>query len=193
MSKCQNCHNCEYKARIPGDTHISCEYPYFSAEDKHKYSLLAIANPPMLNELLKQNFGFTGDMHGIRAGWFTFPINFDPTWMNGECTKHSNILPKKYVEQQILLEKSLKKHSILTVGLKEGLIEDSEKVQETIAAYDDAMNYVRESTTENITDEERTFIRDNFVEKVKEANEIFDKNEMIEVIKKNQQLANACK
>lgn len=27
----------------------------------------------------------TGDAHGIANDWFTFPINYDPVWMNGIC------------------------------------------------------------------------------------------------------------
>jgi hypothetical protein len=25
--------------------------------------------------------GVTGDKHGIRMGWFMWPLNYDPTWL----------------------------------------------------------------------------------------------------------------
>lgn len=189
MSQCQNCHNCEYKARIPGDAHISCEYPYIKTEDRYTFSMLAISQPQQFNEVLNQNFGFTADIGALRQGYFTFPLNFDPTWMNGECNKHSNILPKKYVLQQIFLEESLKKQTVLFIGVKEKLIEDSEQIQEVLKAYEDAMNFVRNNTTENIEQEKRNEIRDEFVKMIESANELFDKNDMITVINSNEQLA----
>ena len=37
----------------------------------------------MFNDVLSKTFGFTGNMHGIQSGWFMFPENFDPSWIEG--------------------------------------------------------------------------------------------------------------
>ena len=53
-----NCHKCRHMQEIPGDAHISCSKP-----DKF----------------------MQGNPHGIRSGWFNYPWNFDPTWMEKKC------------------------------------------------------------------------------------------------------------
>jgi len=52
------CHQCIYKQMVPGNTHIACSNP----------------DP-----------NIKGDPHGIREGWFYYPILFDPIWMIIEC------------------------------------------------------------------------------------------------------------
>lgn len=49
-----NCYDCVYRGEIPGDCHSSCAN--FSANT-------------------------SGDLHGIRKGWFVWPFNFDPVWL----------------------------------------------------------------------------------------------------------------
>lgn len=53
MSK-PNCYDCIHRRSVPGDAHSSC------------------AN---------QTAKVTGSPHGIRMGWFYWPVNFDPTWL----------------------------------------------------------------------------------------------------------------
>lgn len=49
-----NCFKCCHKRNVPGNCHIECA------------NLLAKV---------------TGDPHGIRSGWFFWPLLFDPTWL----------------------------------------------------------------------------------------------------------------
>ncbi|MFW9948540.1 MAG: hypothetical protein ACFFKA_00265 [Candidatus Thorarchaeota archaeon] len=30
-----------------------------------------------------------GDQHGVRSGWYNFPIDFDPVWMTKPCPAFS--------------------------------------------------------------------------------------------------------
>lgn len=53
-----NCRKCVNRRDVPGNCHIEC------------------VNPDMT---------MTGDPHGIKQGWFMYPILFDPTWMTSEC------------------------------------------------------------------------------------------------------------
>jgi hypothetical protein len=52
------CYDCSHKENVPGDAHIFCN---------------------------KYDKSITGDPHGIRKGWFFYPVLFDPVWMTSEC------------------------------------------------------------------------------------------------------------
>jgi hypothetical protein len=52
-----NCYTCKWSRSIPGDCHKSCA----NADAR------VVGNPV-----------------GIRGGWFCFPFNFDPVWVD-EC------------------------------------------------------------------------------------------------------------
>jgi hypothetical protein len=54
MSQRNACYDCVHRRDIPGDCHSSCA-----------------------NRVAK----VTGSAHGIRNGWFCWPFNFDPTWL----------------------------------------------------------------------------------------------------------------
>lgn len=53
MTKPQ-CYSCRYRRDIPGDQHSLC------------------MNTSAMVE---------GNAHGIRMGWFIWPVNFDPVWL----------------------------------------------------------------------------------------------------------------
>ena len=49
-----DCYKCVHRRNIPGDAHTRCNN--FEARVE-------------------------GHPHGIRSGWFRWPLNFDPTWL----------------------------------------------------------------------------------------------------------------
>lgn len=53
-----NCHNCINERAVPGNAHIACAKP---------------------------DMNIKGNPHGIKKGWFVYPILFDPVWGEGEC------------------------------------------------------------------------------------------------------------
>jgi len=55
-----NCYECKHRGTIPGDAHSCCRHP-------------KIGKP--------FEFGITANEHGIRMGWFLWPVNFDPVWL----------------------------------------------------------------------------------------------------------------
>lgn len=57
-----DCYKCKYRGNIPGDAHKCCNHP------GEKASTLNIKGNP----------------HGIKNGWFNWPYNFDPVWLE-EC------------------------------------------------------------------------------------------------------------
>jgi len=77
------CYDCIYRRSIPGNAHSSCVHPN-TGLDKSKYpefdglvGMLGIGKPAeaLLTLHIKAN------PIGIRGGWFMWPGNFDPTWL----------------------------------------------------------------------------------------------------------------
>ena len=79
-----NCYKCIYRRRVPGDAHSSCKHP----------SVADVAGDPMSNIMAmfagvgrgppvqgKNDLNIKGNDHGIKSGWFNWPWNFDPTWL----------------------------------------------------------------------------------------------------------------
>mgnify|MGYP001574115623 CR=1 FL=1 len=56
-----NCYNCINMREVPGECHIQCVKP-----DPH----------------------MKGNLHGIRKGWFFYPLLFDPVWMEKKCDNY---------------------------------------------------------------------------------------------------------
>lgn len=61
MSK-PNCYECVHRLGLPGNAHSRC--------NNHAANV-------------------KGNAHGIRSGWFMWPVNFDPTWLES-CDGFSN-------------------------------------------------------------------------------------------------------
>jgi hypothetical protein len=57
-NKRNECWECIHKREVPGNAHIRCDNP---------------------------DQGMKGDPHGIKNGWFAYPILFDPVWKENEC------------------------------------------------------------------------------------------------------------
>lgn len=58
-----DCYSCRYQGDVANSAHICCEH------------------------LFPKNI--KGDSHGIKNGWFCFPFNFDPVWLENcdSCEK----------------------------------------------------------------------------------------------------------
>lgn len=57
------CETCAYKTSVPGNAHIQCSYAW----------------DPDREQVPR------GHLHGIKMGWFYFPMLFDPTWGPDSC------------------------------------------------------------------------------------------------------------
>jgi len=55
------CYSCKFMREVPGNAHIKCIYP----------------DPYMI-----------GSDHGIKNGWFFYPILFDPVWKEKLCNNY---------------------------------------------------------------------------------------------------------
>lgn len=68
-----NCYECKWRRDIPGDAHSECVNPAVG-----EHGILALARLVCMGENV---MGVRGNQHGIKNGWFCWPINFDPVWL----------------------------------------------------------------------------------------------------------------
>ena len=76
------CYQCIYRRDIPGDAHSRCAHPripklsdIFSIYQEMTSGIKSQGVPK------EQAIHVIGDPHGIRKGWFYWPVNFDPVWL----------------------------------------------------------------------------------------------------------------
>lgn len=80
----KKCYDCKYRGTIPGDAHSCCNHP----------SNKTLLENPFLNMMSilgsarKIDLGIPANLlnikaneHGVRSGWFNYPFNFDPVWL----------------------------------------------------------------------------------------------------------------
>jgi hypothetical protein len=83
MSEKANCYECVYRGEIPGDCHSRCNHPAVTQDSNEFGELTAL-----IDLLHGKNGGaastlhIQGNAHGIRHGWFCWPANFDPIWLD---------------------------------------------------------------------------------------------------------------
>ena len=59
------CYKCKYRGDVPGSAHSSCNHPYIQ-----QYAMKAF-----------EALNIRANEHGVNSGWFIWPYNFDPTWL----------------------------------------------------------------------------------------------------------------
>lgn len=74
------CYECEYRGTIPGDAHSCCKHPLVKADDNMFGALVETLQGKFNKICLKLNI--QGNPHGIKNGWFNWPANFDPVWLD---------------------------------------------------------------------------------------------------------------
>jgi len=75
-----NCYDCQHRRDLPGDAHSRCVHPTIGKQDSNEFAALS--------QMLSGHFGdaanqlhITAHGHGMRSGWFMWPVNFDPVWL----------------------------------------------------------------------------------------------------------------
>lgn len=61
------------RGRVPGDAHSCCKYP---GNLTGMFDMFMPENAEQAKKLQIQ-----AEPHGIRMGWFMWPVNFDPVWL----------------------------------------------------------------------------------------------------------------
>lgn len=73
------CYDCKYQGRVPGSAHSSCKHPDLDA-DSNVFGALVEMLSGKFNEVAKK-LNIKGNPMGMRNGWFSWPADFDPTWL----------------------------------------------------------------------------------------------------------------
>ena len=81
-----NCYECEHRGSVPGSAHSSCNHPANEQANDPLLELLAVFASVGRSEPIGAETGLNikGNPHGIKKGWFNWPWNFDPVWLE-EC------------------------------------------------------------------------------------------------------------
>jgi len=93
MEKEFDCYTCKHRRGIPGDCHSCCKHPSLGdVPDNALIGLMGIlagAGRVPGFQVNSKELNIKGNPHGIRNGWFNFPVNFDPTWLEN-CDGYEN-------------------------------------------------------------------------------------------------------
>ncbi len=75
-----NCHKCIHSKKIPGDVHLECAHP--KIVDNPLKSMIALCGVgSSMGQELTTELNIKANSHGIKNGWFLWPINFDCAWL----------------------------------------------------------------------------------------------------------------
>jgi hypothetical protein len=73
-----NCYDCQWRREAPGDAHSSCANPKIAGFSDPLVERLAF----LVNvRKAAAELNIVANAHGVRRGWFNWPYNFDPTWL----------------------------------------------------------------------------------------------------------------
>lgn len=78
-AKAPNCYDCKYRGEVPGSCHSSCRHPAVKDSGDFFESLIGVITGR--NSQAMQELNIKGTPHGIRSGWFLWPADFDPVWL----------------------------------------------------------------------------------------------------------------
>jgi len=99
-----NCNKCEYKGSVPGDAHICCKHPF--VKDNAIAELACLMGVALISQLgqhgvvIFEPLNIQANEHGVKQGWFVWPVNFDPVWLencDGFKEKNKNVVNKKTI------------------------------------------------------------------------------------------------
>ncbi len=83
------CHECKHRRDVPGSAHSKCAHPKVASSQTVSDPFAEILSilgsvgrsAPVMAVDAAAELGIIGHPHGIRYGWFNWPWNFDPAWL----------------------------------------------------------------------------------------------------------------
>ncbi len=85
------CFTCKYRMHVPGSAHSRCNHPSIVSSDRNE--LLAMLSGSVAIDVKSANkLGIKASAHGIRKGWFNWPYDFDPVWLEN-CNGFEQVTP----------------------------------------------------------------------------------------------------
>ena len=80
-----DCFKCKYRCYVPGDAHICCNHPSVRKmkEDpaNEVIGLLLTTKRIRQSGIPPNSLNIRASEYGIKKGWFNWPWNFDPVWL----------------------------------------------------------------------------------------------------------------
>jgi len=81
-----NCYTCEFRGSVPGDAHSCCRHPDLKGvtDDPISGLIEALSSAHRIKSAVQavaDKFRIQANYHGIKQGWFYWPWNFDPVWL----------------------------------------------------------------------------------------------------------------
>jgi hypothetical protein len=78
-----NCYECKYRSNISGDAHSCCKHPNNGNMDSDIAILLSLLSSAHRGTPadMESGLNIVGNPTGIQGGWFNWPFNYDPTWL----------------------------------------------------------------------------------------------------------------
>lgn len=92
-----NCYDCKHRGNVAGSAHSSCTHPVAKEKGIEAMMIILIVGSVSLKHG-DELFFIKGASHGVINGWFNWPMDFDPCWLE-ECTGHVEQLKKIRREQ----------------------------------------------------------------------------------------------
>jgi len=78
-NKKPDCYKCTHRGNVPGDAHSCCKHP--KIEDDPMGELFALMGIGAGLSSSRDELNIRADSHGVKQGWFIWPVNFDPIWL----------------------------------------------------------------------------------------------------------------
>ena len=89
-----NCYKCKWRESLAGSTHSCCKHPSLKrvADDSFLEMSAMFASVGRVFPFLINNkeLNIKANSNAIKKGWFNFPFNFDPIWLDN-CDGFENI------------------------------------------------------------------------------------------------------
>jgi len=101
-----DCYKCKYRGEIPGDCHSCCHHPTLGNVDSNMFGALMQLMEGTFSDGIKK-LNIRGNAHGIRSGWFMWPANFDPLWLencDGFAPKEEPKLEVKHSDAEVFAD-----------------------------------------------------------------------------------------
>lgn len=84
-----DCYACQHRVGVPGDTHSECRHPAATIVRGMAFMAAAMSAPDEAEAVGIETVEGPGgaaieisfQAHGVRSGWATWPLNFDPAWL----------------------------------------------------------------------------------------------------------------
>lgn len=83
-TKKPDCYKCKHRRELRGDCHSSCAHPSGAGDNPYGRVMATFASVGRVRPVKSETAAglkVVGHPHGIQNGWFNWPWNFDPVWL----------------------------------------------------------------------------------------------------------------